>query len=172
MTPKKNLEKKESKKHEGKWQQDKEKIEELTKLVKQVQADFENYKKRTERDQQGYIELGKVLVLKSVLPVLDSFDKALEHDNQLKPLYDQLMSRLEAVGLKPMQSVGEIFDPHKHNCVVEECGEQQKGVITDEITKGYMLDNYIIRHANVKICNGKKEEKNDNISQNTKDQSN
>ncbi|MBW2970911.1 nucleotide exchange factor GrpE [Candidatus Woesearchaeota archaeon] len=136
-----------------------QKIEELTKLAKQVQADFENFKKRTERDQQSYIELGKVLVLKRMLPVLDSFEKAMEQDKAIfGPLYNQLISALESLGLKKMECIGMKFDPHKHNCIAESCGHEKKGDIVEEVTKGYMLNDLIIRHANVRVSKGPSEE--------------
>ncbi len=152
---------------EAKDEKDK-KIEELTDLTKRVQADFENYKKRADKEQQNQVKLGKVLILKRLLPVLDTFDQALTHnpeDKGLRLVHQQLMAALAAEGLKEMKAEGKL-DPYKHECLCEECSPHEKGTIVDEVRKGYMLDDLIIRHSLVKVSNGKTEQKegqNDNL---------
>ncbi len=154
-------EQKEPKPHEKKDQKD-EKLSELTNLLQHVQADFENYKKRTEKEQQNNIMLGKALIVKRILPVLDTFDHALkEHKGDadgLKRVYSQLISALEAEGLRPIKAVGEKLDPYRHECLEEECSDQCKGMVLEEIQKGYILNDYIIRHSLVKVSGGKKPE--------------
>jgi molecular chaperone GrpE len=135
-------------------------IAELTDLAKRVQADFENYKKRAEKESHNQLKLGKALLIKRLLPVLDTFEDALNHNPQdagLKLVHQQLISALEAEGLKEIKTEGKL-DPYRHECLEEECSTKDKGIITDEIRKGYQLDDCIIRHSLVKVSSGKKEE--------------
>lgn len=141
------------------------KIAELTELVQRVQADFENYKKRTEKNQASYMQMGKVLVVKKLLPVLDSFEKAVEQDEDtFIPLYRQLLNNLETVGLTPIKAIGSKFDPHMHHCVEEESCDEPKGIVTQELAKGYIMGGFLVRSSMVKVSKGKKEGENDNNS--------
>lgn len=144
-----------------------DKLAELTNLLQHLQADFENYKKRTEKEQQNHILLGKAMIARRILPVLDTFDQALKDhkgdakgdSDGLKRIHSQLISALEAEGLRPIKSVGEKLDPYRHECLEEECSEQGRGMVLEEIQKGYMLNDLIIRHSLVKVSNGKAPEK-------------
>ena len=145
-----------------------DKLAELTSLLQHVQADFENYKKRTEKEQQNHVLLGKAMMAKRILPVLDTFDHALrEHkegahkDNTdgLKRIHSQLISALEAEGLRPIKAMGEKLDPYRHECLEEECSDHTKGTVLEEIQKGYMLNDFVLRHSLVKVSSGKKAEK-------------
>jgi len=148
------------------------KLQELTDIAKRLQADFENYKKRAEKEHQNQIKLGKAIIIKRLLPVLDTFEQALKQnpaDNGLKLVHQQLISALEAEGLKEIKAEGRL-DPYKHECLCEVCSPKEKGMITEEIRKGYMLDDLMIRHSLVRVSNGKKDEKegeNDNLKKNT-----
>lgn len=146
-----------------------EKIKELTNITKRIQADFENYKKRTEKDDERYISMGKILVLRNLLPVVDSFTQAKDNPD-VKPLYEQLSSALKNIGLQPIKAQGLMFDPHKHECLCEEESDQDKGVVTEEVQTGYKLNDYVIRHSIVKVSKGK-EVKDDNLSKNSKGKS-
>ena len=144
--------------------QERDKTEELTELVKRVQADFENYKKRVEKEQKEFITLGKILVIKRLLALLDSFDEAMKDEGNAKaiePLYKQLLTILSDFGCQCMQVVGDDFDPHIHECVCEEYSEKPKGTILEEIQKGYMVNDFIVRHAKVKVSKGKEGKKED-----------
>jgi molecular chaperone GrpE len=139
-----------------------ETLNELTSLLQHLQADFENYKKRTEKEQQNNVMLGKALIIRRILPVLDTFDHALkEHKGDTEGLgriHSQLISALEAEGLRPIKAIGEKLDPYRHECLQEECSEHGKGIVLEEIQKGYMLNDFVIRHSLVKVSSGKKPE--------------
>lgn len=136
-----------------------DKIAELTNLLQHLQADFENYKKRAEKEHQNQVILGKALLIRRILPVLDTFDHALkEHKGDadgLKRVYDQLIAALEAEGFRPIKAEGEKLDPYRHECIGEESSEQCKGMVVEEIQKGYMLNDMMIRHSLVKVSSGK-----------------
>jgi len=148
------------------------KIAELTNLLQHVQADFENYKKRAEKEHQNHTLSAKAQVIKRLLPVLDTFDHALkEHKGDadgLKRVYDQLFSALESEGLRPIKAVGEKLDPYRHECLEEECSSHPKNTIIDEIQKGYMLGEYVLRHSLVKVSSGKAAEKKEGQSDSRK----
>jgi molecular chaperone GrpE len=145
------------------------KIAELTDLLQHVQADFENYKKRSEKESHNHSLTAKAQVIKRLLPVLDTFDHALkdhkdhsDHKGEcdgLKRVYDQLFSALESEGLRPIKAVGEKLDPYRHECLEEDCSPHPKNMIIDEIQKGYMLGEYVLRHSLVKVSSGKTAEK-------------
>jgi len=139
-----------------------DKLNELTSLLQHLQADFENYKKRAEKEQQNNVMLGKALIIRRILPVLDTFDHALkEHKGDtegLKRIHSQLISALEAEGLRPIKAIGEKLDPYRHECLQEECSEHGKGIVLEEIQKGYMLNDFVVRHSLVKVSSGKKPE--------------
>lgn len=158
----------EEEKIESELNEQQQKIEELTDTAKRIQAEFENYKKKSEKDQQQYIELGKIMVLKKMLPLFDSFEQA-KDNKEILPLYNQLNSALESLDVKRIEAKGEKFDPHIHECVCQEESSQPKGTVTEVVQSGYKIKDYIIRHPIVKVSKGKKEEetKNDNIKENT-----
>lgn len=141
----------------GKIKEKDDKIAELTNLAKRTQADFENYKKRVDKEQKDYVTMGKVLVVKRLLPLMDSFNEALKDEAQaelIKPIYKQLKKVFDDFHLEHMEVVGDIFDPHLHECIIEEESEEPKGKIIDEIQRGYKMDDFIVRHAKVKISKG------------------
>jgi molecular chaperone GrpE len=150
------------------------KIAELTNLLQHVQADFENYKKRADKEHQNHLLTAKAQVIKRLLPVLDTFDHALKESyakeshakecpgkdchgdaDGLKRVYSQLFSALESEGLRPIKALGEKLDPYRHECLEEDCSSQPKNIIIDEIQKGYMLGEYVLRHSLVKVSSGK-----------------
>ncbi len=138
-----------------------EKIKELTDIAQRLQADFENFKKRSDKEHQNQLRLGKALVIKSLLPTLDTFEQALKqnpNDEGLKLVHQQLMTALRSEGLKEIATNGKL-DPYRHECLGEECSPEEKGMITEEIRKGYMLDDYVIRHSLVKVSSGKQQQK-------------
>lgn len=148
-------------------------IKSLTNMLQRVQADFENYQKRVEKEQKDYIDLGRVLILKKLLPLLDSFEEAVKNNGpEIEPLYRQFQNILKEFNLEPMPVVGEKFDPHVHECVAEECSNKEKGIILDEIQKGFMIDGFIVRHAKVKISKGKEAvKKDDSVKKDSKGKS-
>jgi molecular chaperone GrpE len=138
-----------------------QKIRELTETLQRLQAEFENYKKRVEREKLEFMECANKDLILNMLPVLDSFELALKNEQNsgefvkgVKLIYAQLYSMLESMGLKRIKTVGEKFDPYRHEVMLQENSDKEEGVIIEELQKGYMLGSRVIRHSKVKISNG------------------
>lgn len=140
-----------------------EKIEELTDRLTRQMAEFDNFRKRTDREKSQMYEVGAKDVIEKILPVVDNFERGLEaaageEDNPfmkgMEQIYKQLMTTLEGIGVKPIEAVGKEFDPDFHNAVMhvedEEVGEN---IITEEFQKGYMYRESVVRHSMVKVAN-------------------
>ena len=159
-------EKSEEKKGFFKKKKDKkdEKIEELTDRVKRQMAEFDNFRKRTEKEKASMYEIGAREIIEKILPVVDNFERglaAVPEENKedafvagMDKIYKQMMTVLEEIGVKPIEAVGQEFDPNFHNSVMhvedEELGEN---VIAEEIQKGYMYRDAVVRHSMVKVAN-------------------
>lgn len=157
-------------KQKDKTAEDPEKIEELTELLQRVQADFENYKKRVEQEQKDFIVLGRVLVIKKLLPFLDSFTEAMNSNGKvIEPLYKQLQKILDDFNLKSMDVIGEKLDPYVHECIAEEESDKPKGTIIEEIQRGYLVDGFVVRHAKVKVSRGEATKEDDSVKENSKE---
>lgn len=159
----------ETKKEEAKKPDDKEdikkpleeknqKIEELTDTLKRLQAEFENFKKRVEREKIEFVKYAHADVIADMLPVLDSFELALKNTTDkekliegIKMIYAQLYSVLEAEGLRPIKATGEKFNPYKHEVLMKEESDKPEDTILEEFQKGYMLNDRVIRHSKVKV---------------------
>ena len=133
-------------------------IEELTDTLKRLQAEFENYKKRVDREKSEFMKYAHADVVESMLPVLDSFEIALKNTNDkdkfiegVKIIYAQFHSMLEANGLKPIKAFGEKFDPYRHEVLMKEESDKPDETILEEFQKGYMLNDKVLRHSKVKI---------------------
>ncbi len=149
----------------------KEEADEYLNDLKRVAADFENYRKRTERDMIETVSRASQRVVESLLPVLDSFDLAVAHEattdaeaNLLKGMLStrqQLLDTLAKEGLEPIPSVGELFDPEVHEAarVIEEA---EPLVVVDEMRRGYRLGDRVIRAALVVVGEGSAENEADN----------
>lgn len=141
-----------------------EKIEELEDCVKRQMAEFDNFRKRTEKEKSHMYEVGARDVIEKILPVVDNFERGLAsvpEDQKENPvivgmdkIYNQLMTTLTDLGVEPIEAVGEEFDPNYHNAVMhvedEELGEN---VVAEEFLKGYMYKDTVIRHSMVKVAN-------------------
>ncbi|MBC5659667.1 nucleotide exchange factor GrpE [Anaerosacchariphilus sp. NSJ-68] len=141
-----------------------EKIEELEDRVKRQMAEFDNFRKRTEKEKSHMYEVGARDVIEKILPVVDNFERGLAsvpEDQKENPvivgmdkIYSQLMTTLTDLGVEPIAAVGEEFDPNYHNAVMhvedEELGEN---VVAEEFQKGYMYKDTVIRHSMVKVAN-------------------
>lgn len=139
-------------------------IEELTDRVKRQMAEFDNYRKRTEREKASMFELGSRSVIEKMLPVVDNFERGLasipEAEKEsavakgMEMIYKQLMTTLGEMGVKPIEAVGQPFDPNFHNAVMhiedESLGEN---VVAEEFQKGYMHHDSVIRCSMVKVAN-------------------
>ena len=150
----------------GKKKKDKkdEKIEELTDRVKRQMAEFDNFRKRTEKEKSQMYEIGAKDIIEKILPVVDNFERgiaAVPEDEKANPfaegmekIYKQLMTTLEEIGVKPIEAVGQEFDPDFHNAVMhvedEEVGEN---IVVEEFQKGYTYRDTVVRHSMVKVAN-------------------
>lgn len=146
------------KEKEPKKPSDKETISELTETLQRLQAEFENYKKRTEKEKQEFVKYSKADLINKILPVLDTFEIALRNVNDkekfvkgMEMLYAQLFSTLEAEGLRPIQAIGKHFDPYFHDVMLKQKSDKEDGIVLEELQKGYMLNDKVLRHTKVKI---------------------
>lgn len=148
----------------GKKKKDKkdEKIEELTDRVKRQMAEFENFRKRTEKEKAGMYAVGAKDVIEKILPVVDNFERGLatvpEESKEdpfvdgMNRIYKQLMTELENIGVKPIEAVGQEFDPNLHNAVMQvESDEYESGVVAQELQKGYTYHDMVVRHSMVGV---------------------
>ena len=133
-------------------------IEELTDTLKRLQAEFENYKKRIEKEKAEFAKYANAGIISGILPIIDSFELALKHSGEkekfvegMKMVYAQLYSMLEAEGLKPIKAAGEKFDPYRHEVLMKEASDKPEGTILEEFQRGYMLNDKVLRFSKVKI---------------------
>ena len=150
----------------GKKKKDKkdEKIEELTDRVKRQMAEFDNFRKRTEKEKASMYQIGAREVIEKILPVVDNCERGLatvpEEDatnpyaEGLEKIYKQLMTVLDELGVKAIEAVGQEFNPDFHNAVMhvedEDAGEN---VVVEEFQKGYLYKEQVVRHSMVKVAN-------------------
>ena len=141
-----------------------EKIEELTDRLTRQMAEFDNFRKRTDKEKSLMYEIGAKDIIEKILPVVDNFERGIaavpeeEKSNPfaegMEKIYKQLMTTLEEIGVKPIEAVGQEFDPDFHNAVMhvedEEVGEN---IITEEFQKGYLYRDSVVRHSMVKVAN-------------------
>lgn len=141
-----------------------EKIEELTDRLTRQMAEFDNFRKRTEKEKAQMYEVGARSIIEKILPVVDNFERGLDAIPQeekehpfmegMNKVYKQLMTTLEEIGVKPIEAVGSEFNPDYHNAVMhiedENLGEN---VVAEEFQKGYMYRDSVVRHSMVKVAN-------------------
>lgn len=151
------------KRKEKKNKQD-EKIAELQDRLLRQMAEFDNFRKRTEKEKAQMFEIGAKSVIEKVLPVVDSLERglaAVPEDATEDPfvqgmdkIYKQLMAELEGLGVKPIEAVGTEFNPDFHNAVMQvESEEYESGVIAQELQKGYTYRDGVVRHSMVAVVN-------------------
>ena len=139
-----------------------EKIEELTDQVKRQMAEFENFRKRTEREKTQMFDMGAKTVIEKILPIVDNFERGFttveDADKEdafvqgMDKIYKQLMTELEAIGVKPIEAVGQEFNPDFHNAVMQVASEEyESGVVAQELLKGYMYKDTVVRHSMVAV---------------------
>lgn len=163
-----NNDKKEKKRHfikaDKKEDKLKEQLDELNDKVVRQMAEFDNYRKRTEKEKQAMFETGAKSVIEKLLPVVDNFERglaALEEGAERTPFeegvlmtYKQLMTELEKLEVRPLDAVGREFDPELHNAVMhvddESLGEN---IVVEELQKGYTYRDSVVRHSMVKVAN-------------------
>ncbi len=141
----------------------KEKIAELEDKVMRQMAEFENFRKRTEKEKQAMFETGARSVIEKILPVVDNFERGfatIEPDDQedafvggMKMVYKQMMTELENINVKPIEAVGKEFDPNFHNAVMQVASEEyESGIVAQEFIKGYTYRDNVVRHSMVAVA--------------------
>lgn len=139
-----------------------EKVDELEDRVKRQMAEFDNFRKRTEKEKSAMFETGAKSVIEKLLPVVDNFERGLaglsEEDMKqpfaegMNMVYKQLMTELEKLEVKPIEAVGCEFDPNLHNAVMQvESDEYETGIIAQELQKGYTYRESVVRHSMVAV---------------------
>ena len=149
-------------KFEKKQDKTKEKIEELEDRVKRQMAEFENFRKRSEKEKSVMFDMGAKSVIEKILPVVDNFERGLqaipesEKSNSfvegMDKIYRQFIAGLDEIGVKPIEAVGQEFNPDLHNAVMQvENEELESGYVAQELQKGYMYRETVIRHSMVAV---------------------
>ena len=134
---------------------------ELEDRVKRQMAEFENFRKRTEKEKSTMFDMGARSVIEKLLPVVDNFERGLASitEEQRGPVYDgmnmiykQLMDELDKMDVKPIEALGQPFDPNLHNAVMQvESEEFETGVVAQELQKGYTHHGNVVRHSMVSV---------------------
>ena len=146
------------KKEKDKFEQQ---IEELTDRLKRNMAEFDNFRKRTEKEKSSMYIIGAKDIVEKMLPVVDNFERGLAQAPEgdsfadgMKMIYKQLITTLDELGVKPIEAVGKEFDPNFHNAVMhvedEEAGEN---IVVEEFQKGYTYKDFVVLHSMVKVAN-------------------
>ena len=140
----------------------KEQIDQLQDKVKRQLAEFENFRNRSEKEKQAMFETGAKSVIEKILPVIDNFERGLAtvpEDKKEDPfvdgmnrVYKQLLTELDNIGVKPIEAVGQEFDPNFHNAVMQVTSEEyESGIIAQELQKGYTYRDNVVRHSMVAV---------------------
>ena len=157
---------KKSLKKEKKEKKDKkdEKIEELNDRLMRLMAEYDNYRKRTEKEKSSMFEMGAKSIVEKVIPVIDNFGRGLmtvdEKDKEnpfvtgMEKVYTQFMTTMEEAGVTPIEAVDKEFDPNLHNAVMHVDDEAYgENVVVEELQKGYMYKESVVRYSMVKVAN-------------------
>ena len=139
-----------------------EQIEDLNDRLKRQMAEFDNFRKRTEKEKTQMFDMGARTIIEKILPVVDNFERGLaavsEDEKEsafvdgMDKVYKQLLTELDAAGVKPIEAVGKEFDPEFHNAVMQvESDEYESGVVAQELQKGYMYKDSVVRHSMVAV---------------------
>ena len=137
-------------------------INELQDKVMRQMAEFENFRKRSEKEKSAMFETGAKSVIEKILPVVDNFERGLaavpedEKDSAfvdgMDKVYRQMLTELDAIGVKPIEAVGKEFDPEFHNAVMQvESEEYDSGIVAQELQKGYIYHDSVVRHSMVAV---------------------
>ena len=136
-------------------------MEELTDRLKRNMAEFDNFRKRTEKEKASMYVIGARDIVEKILPVVDNFERGLaqapEDDafaDGMKMIYKQLMTALDEMGVKEIEAKGKEFDPNLHNAVMhvedENAGTNE---VVEVFQKGYTYKDFVVRHSMVKVAN-------------------
>ncbi|MDE6747929.1 MAG: nucleotide exchange factor GrpE [Lachnospiraceae bacterium] len=143
----------------------KEKISELEDRARRQMAEFDNFRKRTEKEKSAMFETGAKSVIEKILPIVDNFERGLASVPEeekgsafaqgMEMIYKQLMTELDAIDVKPIEAVGQEFNPEFHNAVMQvESEEYEAGMVAQELQKGYTYRGSVVRHSMVAVVQG------------------
>lgn len=141
-----------------------QKIEELTDRLMRTMAEFDNYRKRSEKEKALMYDMGIKTFIEKILPIIDNFERGFgtitEKEKEsafaqgIELIYRQLLTALDEIGLKPIDAVGKEFDPNLHNAVMHgEDDSMGENLVSDEFLKGYIYKDMVVRHSMVKVVN-------------------
>ena len=161
-TPKK--EKKFGKKKDKAVEKLEEKVKELEDMRVRQLAEFENFRKRSEKEKSQMFEVGAKSVIEKILPVIDNFERGLQGVPEeekdapfvkgVEMVYKQMLTAFDEMGVKPIDAVGKEFDPNLHNAVMAVDDDSlESGTVAEEMQKGYMYKESVVRHSMVKVVN-------------------
>ena len=139
-----------------------EQIEDLNDKLKRQMAEFENFRKRTEKEKTQMYDMGAKSIIEKILPVIDNFERGFtmvqEEDKDdafvvgMDKVYRQMLTELESIGVKPIEAVGTEFNPDFHNAVMQvESEEYESGIVAQELQKGYTYKDSVVRHSMVAV---------------------
>lgn len=139
-------------------------IEELSDRLMRTMAEFDNFRKRSEKEKAQMFEIGAKDIIEKILPVMDNFERGLgtisEEEKEgafaqgIEKIYKQLLTTLEEAGVKPIEAVGQEFDPNLHNAVMHTEDESfGENIVAEEFQKGYMYRDSVVRHSMVRVVN-------------------
>lgn len=157
-------EKRFSKKKDKKEDKKEEQIAELNDKLIRTMAEFDNFRKRSEKEKTQMFEIGAKDIVEKILPIIDNFERGLssvpEDDKEsafvqgIEQIYKQLITALESAGVKAIDAVGKEFDPTFHNAVMhDEDDSLGENIVSEELQKGYMYRDTVVRHSMVKVVN-------------------
>ena len=139
-----------------------EQIEDLNDRLRRQMAEFDNFRKRSEKEKSQMFDMGARSIIEKVLPVVDNFERglaAVPEDQKdeafvtgMDKVYKQLMTEFDSIGVKPIEALGQEFNPDLHNAVMQvESDEYEPGVVAQELQKGYMYKDTVVRHSMVAV---------------------
>ena len=138
-------------------------IEELQDRVQRQMAEFDNFRKRTQKEKDAMFERGERNVIEKMLPIVDSMERGLAGTDEnsedafvvgMNKIYKQLLQTLDSLDVKAIEAVGKEFDPDYHNAVMHvEDDSEGENMVVEELQKGYMLHDKVVRHSMVKVAN-------------------
>jgi len=148
-------------KKKGNCEEQEQKIGELTELLQRVQAEFDNFKKRTETEKASTISNASKEIIQKILPITDNFELALkntsspnEFKNGMEMIYAQLMEVFNNAGVKTIECIGEKFNPELHEALMTSESNDEENTIIEEFQKGYTINGNVLRHSKVKVSKG------------------
>lgn len=137
-------------------------IEDLNDRLRRQMAEFDNFRKRSEKEKSQMFDMGAKSIIEKVLPIVDNFERGLaavpeeQKDDAfvtgMDKVYKQLMTEFDSIGVKPIEAVGQEFNPDLHNAVMQvESEEFEPGIVAQELQKGYMYKDSVVRHSMVAV---------------------